>query len=103
MSAGVAAARHPGQTPLGRLLAHANAVRRRRLDLMRGGARLLLDQLEWEVERVLHLGRLGLWTGLLAVLIFGLGASPGGMLASMVSAGLAAGFEDCPDYNARRR
>ncbi|HET7771608.1 MAG TPA: hypothetical protein VFN74_22740 [Chloroflexota bacterium] len=74
----------------GRLLAHMNALRRRRLDLMRGGTRRLLDQLEWEVERVLHLGRLGLWLGSLAVLIFGLGASPRGMLTAMISSAVSA-------------
>ena len=59
--------------------------RRRRLDLLRSGARQLIEQIEWDVERVLHIGRLILWLGLSALLIFGLNASPGAMLAAMVS------------------
>ncbi|HET7770457.1 MAG TPA: adenylate/guanylate cyclase domain-containing protein [Chloroflexota bacterium] len=77
---------------LGRLLSapaaaarHANQVRRRRMALLHGGASRLIDQIEWDVERVLHVGRLVLWTGLSALLIFGLNVSPGAMLASMIS------------------
>jgi class 3 adenylate cyclase len=70
----------------GRVARHADQERRRRFDLLRGGVRRLLEQIEWDVERVLHIGRLVLWTGLSALVIFGLDASPGSMLASMVSA-----------------
>ena len=64
---------------------HANGVRRGRMALLRSGARRLLQQIEWDVERVLHIGRLVLWLGLLALMVFVLGASPGAMLATMVS------------------
>ena len=48
----------------------AEGERRRRMDLLRSGARQMLEQIEWDVERVLHVGRLILWTGLSALLIF---------------------------------
>ena len=72
----------------GAVARHAGDERRRRLDLLRGGARRLLEQIEWDVERVLHVGRLILWMGLSALLIFGLHVSPGAMLASMASTGV---------------
>ncbi|HEU5315241.1 MAG TPA: adenylate/guanylate cyclase domain-containing protein [Chloroflexota bacterium] len=74
----------------GTLFQHFDGLRRRRLALLRGGARQLLDATEWEVERVLHVGRFVLWTGLLALLVFVLGASPGSMMASLLSVGLSA-------------
>src|SRR5687768_18251472 len=68
---------------------HADQFRRGRLALLRSGARRLLEQIEWDVERVLHMGRLVLWTGLLLLMVFVLNASPGAMLASMISTGVA--------------
>ena len=73
----------------GAAVRHANQLRRRRFALMRSGARRMLEQIEWDVERVLHIGRLVLWTGLMALLVFVLDASPGAMLASMISTGVA--------------
>jgi class 3 adenylate cyclase len=74
----------------GTIFQHFDALRRRRVALLRGGARQLLDRTEWEVERVLHIGRFVLWTGLLALLVFVWGASPANMLASMFAVVLGA-------------
>ena len=71
------------------LIRQIDQLRRRRFALMRSGARMLLDRLEWEVETVLHLGRGLFWVGTFVLLLFGAGASIGGMLAASFSVGLS--------------
>gem|GEM_PF-5922727 len=61
---------------------HAYAERRRRFDTMRGGARQLLEGIEWEIERILHLGRGALWLAFYVLLLLGWNVSLGSMLAS---------------------